>query len=90
MLQADQEKILALLASWPFHYKPAAKRGNFSVEKVLSVTNVQHYKHNVSNIASTSVTFNWVMYAQTCRPTHEVTGLSGLITQNLLLLTCHS
>jgi len=36
--QADQEKILALLASWSVHRKPTAKRRNFSIEKVLSVT----------------------------------------------------
>ena len=35
---ADQEKILALLASWSFDQKPTAKRGNFSIEKVLSIT----------------------------------------------------
>ena len=36
--QPDQEKILALLASWPFDQKPTAKRRNFSIEKVLSIT----------------------------------------------------
>ena len=35
---ADQEKILALLASWSFDQKPTAQRGNFSIEKVLSIT----------------------------------------------------
>ena len=30
---ADQEEILDLLSSWPFHRKPAAKRGNFSIKK---------------------------------------------------------
>ena len=33
----DQEKILALLASWPFHQKPTAKCGNISIEKVLHI-----------------------------------------------------
>ena len=36
--ETDQEKILALLASWSFHRKPTAKRGNFFIEKVLSIT----------------------------------------------------
>ena len=34
-LSPDQEKILALLASWSFHRKPTAKHGNISIEKVL-------------------------------------------------------
>ena len=35
---ADQEKNLALLASWSVDQKPTAKRGNFSIEKLLSIT----------------------------------------------------
>ena len=35
---ADQEKILALLASWSFHQKTTAKHGNFSIEMVPSIT----------------------------------------------------
>ena len=34
----DQEKILALLASWSFHRKPTAKQWKFSIEKVVSIT----------------------------------------------------
>ena len=40
----DQEKILALLASWSFHRKPTAKRGNISIEKVLYITKKQALK----------------------------------------------
>ena len=35
---SDQEKILALLASWSFYQKPTAERGNFSIKNVLSIT----------------------------------------------------
>ena len=41
---ADQEKILALLASWSFHRNPTAKRRNFFIEKVLSITKKQDLK----------------------------------------------
>ena len=34
----DQEKNLTLLASWSFHRKPTAKRGNIYIEKVLYIT----------------------------------------------------
>ena len=34
----DQEKILALIASWSFYRKPTAKRGNISIEKLLYIT----------------------------------------------------
>ena len=37
-LVPNQEKILALLASWSFHQKTTAKRGTFSIEKVRSIT----------------------------------------------------
>ena len=37
-LRSDQEKILALLASWSFHRKPTAKSGNIYIEKVLYIT----------------------------------------------------
>ena len=40
----DQEKILALLASWSFHRKPTAKRSNNSIEKVLYITKKQALK----------------------------------------------
>ena len=36
--QPDQENILAVFASWSFDQKPTAKRGNFSIEKVVSIT----------------------------------------------------
>ena len=42
--RADQEKILARLASWSFHQKPTAKRGNISIEKVLYITKKQALK----------------------------------------------
>ena len=35
--KTDQEKILALLASWPFNQEPTAKYGNISIEKVLHI-----------------------------------------------------
>ena len=38
------EKILTLLASWYFHRKPTAKRGNISVRKVLYITKKQALK----------------------------------------------
>ena len=41
---ADQEKNLALLASWSFHRKPTAKRGNFAIEKVVLITKMQALK----------------------------------------------
>ena len=44
MTYADQEKILALLASWSFRRKPTAKCENFSIEKVLSITKKQALK----------------------------------------------
>ena len=44
MCRADQEKILALLASWLFHQKPTAKCGNISIEKVLYITKKQALK----------------------------------------------
>ena len=40
----DQEKILALLASWSFHRKPTAKRGIISIEKLLYITKKQALK----------------------------------------------
>ena len=43
-LVADQEKILALLASWSFHRKPTAKRGNIYIEKVLYIAKKQTLK----------------------------------------------
>ena len=47
-VEADQEKILALLASWSFHRKPTAQRGNFSIEKVLSITKKTGSKSSLS------------------------------------------
>ena len=35
---ADQEKILALLASRSFHRKPTEKHGNISIKKVIFIT----------------------------------------------------
>ena len=43
-LAPDQEKILALLASWAFHRKPTAKRGNIYIEKVLYIAKKQTLK----------------------------------------------
>ena len=40
----DQEKNLTLLASWSFHRKPTAKRGNIYIEKVLYITKKQALK----------------------------------------------
>ena len=41
---SDQEKIVALLASWSLHQKPTAECGNFSIEKVLFITKKQALK----------------------------------------------
>ena len=40
----DQEKILALLASWSFHRKPTAERWNLCIENVISITKKQALK----------------------------------------------
>ena len=42
--EADQEKILALLAAWSFDRKPTAECGNFSIENVISITKKQALK----------------------------------------------